>query len=66
MTDERVKRLVYQVWKRLPASDRHVLRDLVTAILDDEPEAEHVLGTTAPGNIDWPDGLPIPDNLTIR
>jgi hypothetical protein len=43
--DERLRRLVNKVWERLPASDRHVLRDLVSDISDHEDEDQSVLGS---------------------
>jgi hypothetical protein len=43
--DDRPKRLVNRVWRRLPAYDRHVLRELLCEISDNQENPEYVLGS---------------------
>jgi hypothetical protein len=47
-SDERLKRLTRQVWRRIPACDRAVLRELLQEVSDSYPQDTNILGTAQP------------------
>jgi hypothetical protein len=48
--DERTQRLMKRVWQRIPAHDRHVLRELVLDVSDPGDSSDGTLGST--GGVD--------------
>ena len=54
LKDKRLIRLIKQVWRHLPAYDRHILRDLVAEVIDDVPQEEGVIGSSSPGYSEMP------------